>query len=376
MRLLVLAHDGEVNASTRLRILQYLPALSRAGIQASTIFVGRTDRVTSLGSQIDQALTEAEVVFVQRVVTKDIVRRLSESNVPVVFDVDDALHYIRQTQYHTAIDPHSLSDRIRNAYRAAVRGNKFYSSRKRHLDRILRLADLVIVGNDWLFNELRLDTTRGIVIPTSVWVDGTDCRVHRRRTPTAIGWIGVKDSLVYLRQLESVFRELHQKYRERVELRIVSSRAIQTPLPTIFDRWSLETEAEAVMRFDVGIMPLSDDPYSRGKCALKAVFCMSRGIPVVASPVGANSALIRHGENGLLASTPSEWVSNLSALIDDPQLRGRLGLQARKTIASHYSAAEVARMLPRLLLGAKDRKFTPSEPHRMTRPACLRTAIR
>ena len=100
-----------------------------------------------------------------------------------------------------------------------------------------------------------------------------------------------------------------------------------------------------MLSFDIGIMPLQDDPFSRGKCAFKAVFCMSQGVPVVASPVGANTALIEHGVNGWLAANTDDWVEGISVLVDDVAMRTRMGHLARKTIEERYSAAGVAENL-------------------------------
>jgi glycosyltransferase involved in cell wall biosynthesis len=96
-------------------------------------------------------------------------------------------------------------------------------------------------------------------------------------------------------------------------------------------------------------MPLQDDPFSRGKCAFKAVFCMSRGVPVIASPVGANTTLIDHGENGWLATSTDDWIEGISALVEDVSLRSRMGRLARETIEEGYSAASVAKKLATLL---------------------------
>jgi glycosyltransferase involved in cell wall biosynthesis len=120
--------------------------------------------------------------------------------------------------------------------------------------------------------------------------------------------------------------------------------------------WSLEAEGDEVLTFDIGLMPLQDDPFSRGKCAFKAVFCMSRGVPVVASPVGANSELIAHGENGYLASNTAEWVDYLSGLVEDATLRAQLGHRARETIEAGFSAERVRAQLGETLLRARKRR--------------------
>jgi glycosyltransferase involved in cell wall biosynthesis len=108
-----------------------------------------------------------------------------------------------------------------------------------------------------------------------------------------------------------------------------------------FVRWSAEREAEELGDCHVGIMPLPDDEIARGKCGLKALQYMATGRAVVASPVGVNTDIIQHGYNGLLAETSDQFVSALTALAD-PDLRRRLGANARKTIEEKYSAEVIA----------------------------------
>src|SRR5687768_16958077 len=107
-------------------------------------------------------------------------------------------------------------------------------------------------------------------------------------------------------------------------------------------------------------MPLQDDPFSRAKCAFKAILCMAHGVPVVASPVGANASLIRSGENGLLAASTDEWVASISALVDDASLRARLGGEARATIEQDYSADTIVPRLSRILVDAADTRAAAS----------------
>jgi glycosyltransferase involved in cell wall biosynthesis len=343
-RVLVIAHGGERKPSTRLRILQYLPVLEDAGLRFETLFVPQGGHGRPI-RRFDEKLEWADVVFVQRVLTREVLRKVRRSAKPVIFDIDDALHYIRQSQYPDAIDPRGITQRIRNAYRRAVRGSRFYSSQKRHLDEMLEIATTTIVGNAWLFDELGLTEKQAVIIPTSVWVNGVPRKRHHQHFPVTLGWIGVRSNLYHLEGLQDAFSVLRNRYRDGVELNIVSSGTVQTPLRTRFTPWSLESESASVLSFDIGLMPLQNDPFSRGKCAFKAVFCMSRGVPVVASPVGANTAVIEQGVNGWLASGTDEWIEAISTLVDDAALRGQMGRQARATIEEGYSAAEVATKL-------------------------------
>ena len=97
-----------------------------------------------------------------------------------------------------------------------------------------------------------------------------------------------------------------------------------------------------MLSFDIGIMPLQDDLFSRGKCSFKAIYCMAHGVPVVISPVGMNCAVVAHGESGFFAITADEWTGALSQLIEDAELRGKLGRRARQTIVEQFDAQVVA----------------------------------
>ena len=350
-RVLVVAYGGARKPSTRLRILQYLPALERIGFRFDQLFVPQ-GRGRQPINGLDEKLKSADVVFVQRVLTRDLLGSLERSRKPVIFDIDDALHMIRQSQYPHAVMPRGLADRGHNAYRTLVRGSRFYSSRKRLLDHMLDIATTTIVGNEWLFDELGLSEERAVTLPTSVWLEDVPAKEHTQHQPLTVGWIGVRSNLYHLDALHDTFTGLRNRYSSGIELNIVSSESARTPLATRFTQWSLESESASVLSFDIGIMPLQDDPFSRGKCAFKAVFCMSRGVPVVASPVGANVALIKHGENGWLAKSTDEWIEAISVLADDAGLRARMGRLARATIEDRYSATDVAVNLSELLARA------------------------
>jgi glycosyltransferase involved in cell wall biosynthesis len=348
IRVLVVGYGGEVNPSTRLRILQFVPALEKAGFVFDRLFVPQRDSGQPIDGLVER-IEMADLVFVQRVLTGELLRALRRAEKPVVFDMDDALHLIRQSQYPRAATPRGVVDRARNAYRTVARGSRFYSGRKQLLDEMLESATTTIVGNQWLFDELGLDEERAVLIPTSVWLNGVPTKAHGQHRPVTLGWIGVRSNLYHLEALREAFTVLRHRYRDGLELNIVSSAAVETPLATRFTPWSLETEGDSVLSFDIGIMPLQDDPFSRGKCAFKAVFCMSRGVPVVASPVGANASLIEDGVNGWLASSADEWVDGISKLAEDVGLRARMGRLARETIEADYAAESVARTLARLL---------------------------
>jgi len=346
--LCVIAFVGIENPATRLRIVQFYPDLEAEGWTIRPFYVPHTDgspRTWTIRELFD-AMRSSDVVFIQRVLTWWLLPLLRLAGRPVVFDVDDAIHVIRQSQFESTVAPTTMRQRLTVMYRRAVRGGAVYSSRKRLFDRIIRRATALIVGNENLADYVRSHADRFVVLPTAVPVETFPVHQVEARQPVRIGWIGVPSNLYHLRLLESVFAELARRYGDGVRLVIVSSRGLDgLPIDTEFVRWSLETESAETARFDIGIMPLQDDLFSRGKCSFKAIYCMGHGVPVVISPVGMNTQLVDNGHNGFLASSDEEWIAALVALIDDPALRERLGRSARETIERRYGADQVFQQL-------------------------------
>jgi glycosyltransferase involved in cell wall biosynthesis len=160
-----------------------------------------------------------------------------------------------------------------------------------------------------------------------------------------IGWSGSLTTLKHLRGLEPTLKKLRRAVDFRLKV-IGDDRYELEGVEVESRRWSAESEVADLQSFDVGIMPLPDDPWAQGKCGLKALQYMAVGVPTVVSPVGVNTEIIQDGANGFIASGDDEWVAKLSRLIADAGLRQRLALAGRRTVEERYSAAVQA---PRLL---------------------------
>jgi len=338
INLLAIAYEG--HPSTRLRFEQYVPRLSEDGTRVTTVLLpsgtrGQRQHV----ERVSRAAADADVVLVQRVLLGWLNDLLRASRKPVVFDLDDAVQYIRPSQLERTDQPRSLEDLSRVLYRRLLRGSKYHSSRRRHLHQMLSLCRAAIVGNRFLRDEIAgAARCQLVVLPTSVPTQPGLVKDHRPHTPVTLGWVGLRDNLVHLRTLEPAFRALSARFNGSAELHVVTSEPYASKfVPTRFTRWSLEREGDIVRDFDVGLMPLVDDRFSRGKSAFKAILCMSYGVPVVISPVGVNAELVRSGWNGFLASTLPEWESALARLIEDHELRRRLGRNAFETIERGFS---------------------------------------
>jgi glycosyltransferase involved in cell wall biosynthesis len=237
----------------------------------------------------------------------------------VLFDLDDAVMY----RSSSSPRPHSLSRWLK--FRWMVKG-----------------SDVVTVGNQFLKNEvLKVDPEKKVfIIPTCI-----DTNLYpkkkKRSNPSEIilGWIGTKGNLKYLRKLRPAFEVLHHRFPQ-VRLKIVSNDFYDSPhLPIIKKLWKLEDENEDLVSFDIGLMPLTDDLWSRGKCGLKIIQYLSVGVPVVCTPVGINADIIKNGENGFWATNDREWVDRLSTLIQNQELRYQMGLKGIETVEQEYSLA-------------------------------------
>lgn len=347
-RVLVIAPPDPL-PSGRLRIAQYTELLEPMGYAFAFAPVENVRPTARELTRIAHGIRTADVVFVQRIASPALAMILRAARKPVVYDLDDAIHFIRASQTIAAEHPSSASDRARVRYRERVRGSRYFSRQKRPVGRMVGLADAVVVGNEYLHNELAGDHPRVWVLPTCVFVPDA-MKVQRAEVPTRIGWIGVRSNLYELQMLEPVFRELTRRHGDDVILTVISSEAYETTSIRIeFVEWSLETEADAVMQFDIGIMPVHDNLHARGKCSFKAIQCMSYGIPVVISPVGMNAELLARGGNGYLANSTEEWFQALDALVCDTSLRATIGREAHATIEESYSSARAVATLATVL---------------------------
>lgn len=204
---------------------------------------------------------------------------------------------------------------------------------------ICKLSDRVIVGNRYLAEYARQFNPNVTVVPltidTCIYTE-KNWQGSRGSTPV-IGWIGSHSTIWHLERSGHMLQKLRATRRFR--LRVVGAANCSVPGIEVETRpWKAATEVSEIKQFDVGIMPLPDDPWVRLRTHMKVRQYMGVGIPCVASPVGVITELIEDGVNGFLASTETEWIEKLSRLIDDPELRHRLGAAARKTIDEHCSA--------------------------------------
>lgn len=214
------------------------------------------------------------------------------------------------------------------------------------IDRVMATADAVVVGNEYLANRAAAAGAKRIEwVPTVIDVDRyPSCD----RTPSpgipVIGWIGSPDTVRFLAPIFGVANAIAAS--RNVRFVAIGARRDQlegSPFEAV--PWSAAEEVESLSALDIGIMPLQDTPWQRGKCGYKLIQYMACGLPVVASPVGVNRNLVYHGRNGFLAATEEEWKAALMALLDSAELRKTMGERGRKMTTEVYT---LQRQSPRI----------------------------
>ncbi len=309
-------------ASSRHRVFQFLPFLREAGIQFKVLPAPQRlfrKRIAYVPRLLWMAFRH-DVLFVQkRVFPGWVVWLLQFLNARIVFDLDDAVYL----EAHVAPKIAAL----------------------------LRITAVVIAGNDFLAGYARQFNDNVVVVPTVVNTDEyqpVPALAKAKDAPLVIGWIGNDPNRGDFQEMKPVLDWLGKQYGNEVVLRVISGRplAMETAVTQQFVPWQLETALTELQKIDIGIMPLLDNAWTRGKCGFKLIEYMALGLPVVASPVGVNGEIVQHSQNGFLADDPVSWQNYLTLLIEDAELRRQMGLSARQRIEAHYSIQAV---LPTLI---------------------------
>jgi len=345
MNILLLSRYGRLGASSRIRFYQYIPYLEAHGVNVTVssfvgdeylfrFYSGKKQTAVNIlqhyATRLSQIIRAAkfDLIWVEKELFPYFLSwgesLLHSLKIPYVVDYDDATFHV--------YDQHP------NRIVRALLGNK--------IDKVMRLSALVIAGNDYLAERAKQAGAQRIeYLPSVVDLD----RYFPSSNPLAdtftVGWIGSPSTVQYLKLIENALAEVCRNSKTRLVL-VGSGNVNLKDVPLEIRPWREDTEIDDIHSFDVGIMPLVDDPWERGKCGFKLIQCMACGLPVVASPVGVNRQIVDHGTNGFLASTSDDWARTLRDLRDNREMCGRMGLYAREKIAAEYSLQVNA---PRLL---------------------------
>ena len=245
-------------------------------------------------------------------------RLLEKKQIPIVFDFDDAIFV---------------------SYRSPSNGYLSYLKFAGKAKTICRISSHVMAGNPYLAAYASQYNQNVTVIPTTIDTEKY-AALHRSNSSGAvpvIGWTGSFSTVQHLDTLRGALRKLART--DRFRLRVIGTPQYELEGVEVEAMpWRSETEIDDLQPIDIGIMPLPDDAWSRGKCGLKALQFMALGIPVVCSPIGVNTVIVQDGENGFIAATEEEWIQKLRQLLQSAQLRNRFGQTARAAVEQTYSA--------------------------------------
>lgn len=354
MNILVLTRYGRLGASSRVRFLQFLPALGREGLHCTVqAFIDDEMLLTKYHSgayrpgQLIRAYAARFLQLLQRQrfdlvwIEKEALpwmpawlERVLLRHIPYVLDYDDAIFH----------------NYDRSAY-GLIR--MLWAGR---IDRLMAGARLVVGGNEYLARRAREAGAPWVeVLPTVIDLEryATPSRSAVANPVPRIVWIGSPGTLPYLARLAEPLMVL--ACRHRFVLRIVGGQLALPGVDVECLDWTEDSEVARITECEVGIMPLSDSPWERGKCGYKLIQYMGCGLPVVASPVGVNRDVVLEGESGFLAQEPTDWVDRLGRLLADAQLRHTMGQRGRQRVEQDYCVQQVAPRLIRLLRDAGSR---------------------
>jgi len=233
-----------------------------------------------------------------------------------VFDLDDAI-YVRK--------PRRLGE---VADDSVWRRRKFIATCRR--------VNVVAAGNEVLAATARACARDTVILPTSIEASDYRATTATQADAPTIAWIGSPENLVYLEMIRPALARLAVRH-PALKLRVICSRFPRWPEVQIEEvAWSSATEAASLATAHIGIMPLSDDEWARGKCAFKLLQYMAASLPCVASPVGANTEAVIEGVSGFHAKHLEDWERALELLINSPELRSRLGAGGRAHVEDRY----------------------------------------
>lgn len=265
---------------------------------------------------------EYDIIFIAReammLSSTKFEKAFAQSGAKVIYDFDDAI-WLNDTSH----------------------ANRFFAWMKKpeKIEKSIAYAHLVFAGNQYLAEYALQFNPKVKIVPTTIdTIEYSRMSVQRDPNKIIIGWSGSITTIKHFEFAIPFLKKIKQKFGDKVGIKVIGDSSYRNEeLGITGIGWNKQDEVKELSGIDIGIMPLPDDPWARGKCGLKGLQYMALGIPTVMSPVGVNQEIIQHGQNGYLASGTEEWVNIISQLIESKELRDRVGAVARRTVEEKYS---------------------------------------
>lgn len=339
-RVLLLSRYSRNGASARVRCLQYLPYLQDRGVWVTcspllsdsyirNIYSGRSkfslQVLIAYTLRISRMLAAAkyEAIWLQYEIYPWfpfwLEALLGTHGIPCVVDYDDATFHRYDAHRYSLV--------------RGVLGKK--------IDKVMRHSTCVVAGNEYIAKRARSAGAKWVeIIPSVVDV----VRYHKPLTDMrkrsdgrfSVGWMGTPLTSRYVKRLLPIFQEGFLEGKTKLVM-VGGDPGMAESNDVLVRGWTEESEVDEIAQFDVGIMPLDDTPWERGKCGYKLIQYMACGKPVIASPVGVNKEIVKHGWNGYLAHSDEEWRWAVDSLMANPQLAREMGANGRKLVEEKYS---------------------------------------
>ena len=339
MKILFLTKYEYLGASSRYRTLQYLPYVKEAGFEfdVSPLFndkylkykytYGKANVLITLGRLLKRIKTVLldSYKYDLLVIEKELVPYF-----PPVFE-----YYLKLIKKKYILD---YDDAVWHNYDSHKKWwiRKLLGNKIKH---VMKNAQIVIGGSEYIIDYARKAGVKKVVkIPTLIDLAKYKCKSKEKKEKFIIGWIGSPATSKYILDINDVLTDFTGNYNAIVHL-IGFNKNLKNKLTfkyKIID-WREETEIQEICKFDVGIMPLTDSPFERGKCGFKLIQYMGCKKPVIASPVGENNIIVDNGINGYLAHSSHEWYNFLKELYDSDSLRIKLGEKGYRKVRKFYS---------------------------------------
>lgn len=337
--LFLVLHRKDRSPGQRYRHEQYVPFLEAAGFQCdfSPLLTATEDRIFyAPGNYVRKIRIGLKTLFrrlkdIRRAKRYDFIyiyrdayffgsfieRRLAKSGATIIYDFDDAIWLKDENPNQGIFNKLKTPDKI---------------------SRIISVSDRIIAGNEYLAIYARQFNPNVSIIPSTVDMARYALEPKPTNDRVCIGWTGSFSTIKHFETLVPALREIKAKYGDRVYFKLIGDPTYVEPTLGIQGvPWRSETEAFDLSELSIGVMPLPDNEWTRGKCAMKGLQYMALGIPTIMSPVGVNSVIIKDGENGFLAGTSTEWVEKLARLIEDADLRKIIGAAGMETVRKDFS---------------------------------------
>lgn len=337
-KILALTRYGKIGPSSRYRFYQYFPYLEKNGfkIDFQPFFKDNYTQKILLKSKNIFSINpffsywnrfiksfyfkHYDLIWIEKElfpwIPSLIENLFLKTNIPIVIDFDDAVYH-RYDQHSNFIIRKFLSNKI-----------KF----------ILKSSSLIIAGNEYIASYARKSNVKNVeIIPTTINTEKSIIKInHLNKNKFIVGWIGSSSTSSHINEISQVIINLCKENDALFSAVGVDEKKLNN-FPVKIIKWKEDDELKEISKFDVGIMPLPNNPWERGKCGLKLLQYMAAGLPVVASPVGINNEIINHGKNGFLAHSEKDWIKYLKRLKNSPILRKKMGEESLKIVKKNYS---------------------------------------